>query len=66
MKVEIRTRTDEEARAHDGSLAELLVDAVDSGASIGFLVLLSIDDAVDYWRTAFPNGRVAAGARRLV
>lgn len=37
------------ARHRDG-LAELLVDAVESGASVGFLPPLALDDARAYWR----------------
>ena len=34
----------------NGSLAELLIDAVDSGASVGFLPPLGREEAQAYWR----------------
>lgn len=45
-------------------LAELLVDAVDSGASIGFLPPLSISEAEAYWRGVFAAMR--AEERELI
>ncbi|MEV8589221.1 GNAT family N-acetyltransferase [Streptomyces sp. NPDC051180] len=40
-------------RAHaDGGLAELLVDAVDGGASVGFLAPLDIAEAAAWWSRA--------------
>ena len=51
MQIELLTsRT-----AHEklGDLIELLQDAVDSGASVGFLPPLSRDAASDYWRSVF-------------
>jgi acetyltransferase len=38
------------AALHIGQLADLLIDAVESGASVGFMPPLSRDDAVAYWR----------------
>lgn len=35
-------------------LAELLVDAVDGGASLGFLAPFDLDDAAGWWRTREP------------
>ena len=33
-----------------GQLVDLLIDAVDSGASIGFMPPITFDQALDYWR----------------
>lgn len=43
--------------AHDSldELVELLQDAVESGASVGFLPPLSRDDASDYWRSVLAD-----------
>ena len=43
--------TAEQAEAHLDQLAELLRDAVESGASIGFMPPLSEAGTLDYWRT---------------
>jgi acetyltransferase len=43
------------------ALAELLIDAVDSGASVGFLPPLSLDAAYAYWHgvdASLPHNRV--------
>jgi acetyltransferase len=42
----------EQAVIEIGQLAGLLVDAVDSGASVGFMPPLSYSEAIDYWREA--------------
>jgi len=50
----------EDAERHIESLADLLIDAVDSGASVGFLPPLSRSDALAYWRgviAAMQEGR---------
>jgi ribosomal protein S18 acetylase RimI-like enzyme len=47
-----------------GQLAELLVDAVESGASVGFLPPLSRDEALGYWRSVVDQAR--AGSRVLL
>jgi len=53
------------AAAREGrALAELLCDAVDSGASVGFLPPLSDDEATAYWRSVI--ARVGTGSRVLV
>ncbi|GMX64932.1 GNAT family N-acetyltransferase [Paenibacillus elgii] len=44
-------------------LAELLIDAVESGASVGFLPPLSKDEAVDYWKSALEPGVVLWAAK---
>ena len=62
MQIELLTsRT-----AHEklGDLIELLQDAVDSGASVGFLPPLSRDAASDYWRSVI--GDLDAGHRLLL
>jgi GNAT superfamily N-acetyltransferase len=45
---------------HVPALAEVLVDAVDSGASVGFLAPLDQDDAAGWWRAWGES--VAAGS----
>ena len=40
-----------EAETRAADLAELLIDAVDSGASIGFMPPLSVADALLYWQS---------------
>ena len=61
MKIELLTsRTAHEKLA---DLIELLQDAVDSGASVGFLPPLS-HDASDYWRSVFAD--LDAGHRLLL
>ncbi|MFB0843683.1 GNAT family N-acetyltransferase [Paenibacillus oleatilyticus] len=44
-------------------LAELLVDAVESGASVGFLPPLSQEEAMDYWKSALEPGVVLWAAK---
>ncbi|MEU5217658.1 GNAT family N-acetyltransferase [Streptomyces sp. NPDC020807] len=52
----------EDVRAHaPGALAELLVDAVDGGASVGFLAPLERSDAAAWWSGVAED--VAAGVR---
>jgi len=46
------------------ALAELLVDAVDSGASVNFLKPLSVTDATSYWQARVPE--VASGVVRPI
>ncbi|MBI2684767.1 MAG: GNAT family N-acetyltransferase [Acidobacteria bacterium] len=53
-----------EAEGYVASLAELLMDAVDSGASIGFMPPLEPAEAAAYWRTVFDAMR--AGERELI
>lgn len=43
--------TPEEAEGAIDQLSDLLIDAVDSGASIGFMPPLSPEDAQSYWRS---------------
>jgi acetyltransferase len=59
----VRLQTDDVTR-HAGPLAELLIDAVDSGASVGFLPPLSREDADAYWRTV--ASALTAGHRILL
>ncbi|QJE02708.1 GNAT family N-acetyltransferase [Massilia forsythiae] len=56
-----------DARAVDAALpqlAQLLLDAVGGGASLGFLSGIGADEADDYWRGV--RGAVADGARVLL
>jgi GNAT superfamily N-acetyltransferase len=46
----IQSFTSEEAERDIQQLADLLIDAVDSGASVGFLPPLQESEALDYWR----------------
>ncbi|MBL8239568.1 MAG: GNAT family N-acetyltransferase [Bryobacterales bacterium] len=46
------------------SLVELLIDAVDSGASIGWLPPLGVAEATAYWHTV--AAAIAAGERELI
>jgi GNAT superfamily N-acetyltransferase len=50
------------AEADLRALAELLVDAVDSGAAVSFLAPLSIDRAAEWWRRTLAG----AGPRAIV
>lgn len=54
----------EEAERCFSGLVELLIDAVDSGASIGFMPPLSVAEAEEYWRGVFVAMR--AGERELI
>lgn len=49
--------TAEQAQEHIGQLAALLIDAVESGASIGFLPPLEEAEALAYWRDVIPAMR---------
>ena len=62
MNIELLDADAAPRRAND--LIDVLVDAVDSGASIGFLPPLSRVDAYSYWRGIFTD--IAAGKRLLV
>ena len=53
MGCEIRALTADEAREMVEPLIELLRDAVDSGASVGFLPPLEEAEARDYWQGVF-------------
>jgi len=50
--------------AHVGRLADLLVDSVDDGASVGFMAPLARDKAVAFWRGVADG--VATGDRALL
>jgi acetyltransferase len=54
----------EEAEREVFQLADLLMDAVDSGASVGFLPPLSRTDAIAYWHTVI--AAVREGSRILL
>jgi len=51
MEYEIRPITSSELEKHVRTLAALLIDAVDDGASVGFVPPLSEIAAVDYWQS---------------
>ena len=51
MEYEIREVTSSELEKHVRPLAALLIDAVDDGASVGFVPPLSEVAAVDYWQS---------------
>ena len=61
---EIRSLTAAEAGRHLNALISLLQDAVDSGASVGFLSPLASPTALDYWKQIIAD--VASGSRRLL
>jgi GNAT superfamily N-acetyltransferase len=50
--------------AHIRELAELLIDCVDGGASVGFMHPLGRDRAITFWRRIADD--VAAGERALI
>ena len=56
--------TAEQAAKEIAQLANLLMDAVDSGASVGFLPPLATSDAVEYWRGVIDA--ISAGRRVLL
>jgi acetyltransferase len=56
--------TAEEAEKHIEQLSELLMDAVDGGASVGFMPPLSAGDARNYWREVIAG--VRGGSRVLL
>ena len=62
MQIELLTSRTAHEKLED--LIELLRDAVDSGASVGFLPPLSRDAASDYWRSIFAD--LDAGHRLLL
>jgi len=62
--MDIELLTPQAAQRKVGDLVELLQDAVDSGASIGFLPPLSREAATEYWRTIFTD--IDAGRRLLL
>jgi len=64
MTIMVVSFTPEQAEASACQLAELLIDAVDSGASIGFMPPLCKAEALEYW-----NGVIASirdGSRILL
>jgi GNAT superfamily N-acetyltransferase len=56
--------TPEQAEKEIGQLADLLIDAVESGASIGFMPPITRDEALAYWRDVIAAMR--AGLRLLL
>jgi ribosomal protein S18 acetylase RimI-like enzyme len=60
LPIEIVKLTLAEAEARQSELAALLVDAVEGGASVGFMTPFSLDESLAYWRkvlTAVAEGR---------
>ena len=47
-----------------GDLADVLVDAVHGGASVGFVLPFDLEDATAYWRRVLRD--VEAGAALLI
>ncbi len=64
MDVEIELLTPEGARRCQAALGSLLQDAVDSGASVGFLPPLGAAEAASYWQSVV--AAVAEGSRLLL
>ncbi len=62
--ITIRVLGAEEAGARLGELADILVDAVASGASVNFLAGFSHPEAEGFWRSQLPG--IASGERRLL
>ena len=56
--------TPEQAEKEIGPLSDLLIDAVDSGASIGFMPPITEEQALSYWREVIAAMR--AGRRLLL
>jgi ribosomal protein S18 acetylase RimI-like enzyme len=63
MDITITTLSAAEAQAHLPQLHELLQDAVDSKASVGFLPPLAAAEAEQYWQSVFEA--IEAGHRLL-
>ncbi len=61
--VQIRLLRAQEVIQHLGQLVEVLQDAVDGGASLGFLPPLAYSEALEYWMSVRD---AAAGEQRLV
>lgn len=60
LRFEIIEFTEEEATRRLAALVEVLVDAVDDGASVGFMADMSHAEADAFWRemiTGIPSGR---------
>jgi len=64
MSAGIESLTAEGVAAHEAGLARLLQDAVDGGASLGFLPPLGDDEARAYWQTV--AAAVRDGSRVLL
>jgi len=62
--MDVELLTSQTAQRKMGDLVELLQDAVDSGASVGWLPPLSREAATEYWRAIFTD--VGAGHRFLL
>lgn len=62
--VTVRRIGAEEAAAHVEALADLLIDCVDGGASVSFMLPLPRENALAFWRGV--AGSVARGERALL
>ena len=63
-EIAITTLSPEQAEAAMGELVELLIDAVSSGASIGFMPPLQEPEAMEYWHGVV--AAIRAGSRVLL
>jgi len=55
--VTVESFTPERAESAIGQLADLLIDAVESGASVGFMPPLAREGALDYWQSVIAGMR---------
>ena len=62
--MEIRSLSADELGAAMDDLAALLIDAVNNGASVGFLPPLGAQEAREYWRSVAPS--LQNGSRALL
>jgi hypothetical protein len=58
----LRTLSHADVRACSGQLADVLIDCVEGGASVSFMLPLSRTTALDYWHD-MAGGVSAASAR---
>lgn len=64
MSIIVRPVRSTELEARLGALGELLRDAVNDGASLGFLPEMTVDEARSYWRSLLPE--LQTGVRVLL
>lgn len=64
QRATVRQLTSQEARESVGSLAEILIDCVEGGASVSFMAPLSREKAEAFWRAV--SAGVAAGTHALL
>ena len=63
MPITVRPLDAAEAEARLGELADILADAVASGAGVNFMAGFSVEEGRAFWRTQIPG--LAAGEKRL-